>query len=353
VVNATRTTRSLAALVSGFQNFETDTPIRGVVLNNVAGAKPGGRHEQRARRAIEQHCDVPVVGALPRLEGLHIPDRHLGLVPMGERDAAGEVLEACRLATERYLDLDAIMEIASDAPQLKIEDGSPATSEYFDHEPVRIGVLRDRAFSFYYPENLSALERSGAKLVFIDALHEAELPPVSGLYIGGGFPEIFAGELQANRSLREDIRKAIESDLPVYAECGGLMYLCRSLTWRGISYEMVGALPYRVEMTERPQGHGYVSATVTRENPFYPVGLQLRGHEFHNSRLKIDSNGTPGALSMQRGTGMGAGIDGLTYRQVFAAYTHLHSDGAPGWADALVRLARAYTGDKLPERDNG
>jgi cobyrinic acid a,c-diamide synthase len=210
-------------------------------------------------------------------------------------------------------------------------------------------VIRDRAFSFYYPENLEALEQAGARLVFINALHDSTLPDLDALYIGGGFPEMFLDELEVNRSLRREIRAGIDGGLPVYAECGGLMYLSKCIHWGERSGEMVGALPFEVEVSERPQGHGYVQANVVTPNPFWPVGTTLRGHEFHNSRLTNLNGVGSAAYRLACGSGLGNGQDGLVYRNVLASYTHLHADGSPGWADGLVARARKFA----QERSNG
>jgi cobyrinic acid a,c-diamide synthase len=206
--------------------------------------------------------------------------------------------------------------------------------------------MRDRAFTFYYPANLEALEVSGSELIFINALQDTHLPTIDALYIGGGFPEMFMDELSANRLLRADILQAIENDLPVYAECGGLMYLSQRIGWGEKSAEMVGALPCEIEMTDRPQGHGYVIAQVENDNPFFPSGTVLRGHEFHNSQLFSVSTGNSltTAYRLSRGNGIGESRDGIVYRNVLASYTHLHSGGAPDWASGLVRLAQEYQG---------
>lgn len=338
VVNAARMGRSAAAIVHGCQTFEPETNIAGVVLNNVAH----GRHEARMRQAIESHCRIPVIGVIPRDERLTIPDRHLGLIPRAEQDALLSAITACQQTIERYLDLDAVLAIARAAPALPdyVLATSPAS---VPSARPRIGVLRDRSFTFYYPENLEALQDAGADLLFIDALNDKELPLVDALYIGGGFPEMFMDELSANVSLRRAIHTAIENDLPVYAECGGLMYLSRHIVWGEKSAEMVGALPCEIEMTLKPQGHGYITAEVTAENPFFPRGALLRGHEFHNSRLiNISGNRLTTAYRLLRGNGLGDACDGLLYRNVLASYTHLHSGGAPAWAPGLVARAQAY-----------
>ena len=343
VLNAARIGRSAAAIVHGCQTFEPGTSIAGVVLNNVAH----GRHEARIRQAIESHCHIPVLGAIPRNEKLTIPDRHLGLIPRAEEDAHLSAITACQDAIERYLDLDAVLEIARSASPLLV-DSESQNSDLTAHFPrPRIGILRDRAFTFYYPENLEALEDAGAELIFIDTFSDTELPPVDALYIGGGFPEMFMEELSLNTALRAAIHTAVKNDLPVYAECGGLMYLSQRIVWGDKSAEMVGALPCEVEMTAKPQGHGYVIAQVEAENPFFTPGTLLRGHEFHNSRLNpVSLNGSnntlPTAYRLSRGNGLGDGRDGIIYRNVLASYTHLHSGGATDWAKGLVRSAQLH-----------
>jgi cobyrinic acid a,c-diamide synthase len=355
VINAARMSRSAAALVSGYQAFEPDTHIAAVVLNNVAPdtssyGKPS-RHERKLRDAIEHYCHIPVVGAIPRSDLLTIPDRHLGLVPRAEDDALVPAIEACRDAVERHVNLDAVLSIARAASpvprgeKLPEETSVQADGCVLRPAPARIGVIRDRVFTFYYPENLEALVDAGAELVFFDALRDASLPSVDALYIGGGFPEMFMEELSANRRLRRDIQSAARSGLSIYAECGGLMYLARRIVWKRRSAEMIGVLPCDVEMTDRPQGHGYVIAEVAGSNPFLSPGTVIRGHEFHNSRIVNWRGELPIAYRLTRGSGLGGGRDGLVYRNVLASFTHLHAAGSPGWAEGLVARACADTSE--------
>jgi len=336
VINASRMGRSAAALVRGFQTFEPGTAIAGVIANQVGNP----RHERKLRDAIERACGIPLLGAIPRAEALVIPDRHLGLVPRGENDQLVPAIAACQRMAEESIDLDRMLAIARSAPPL---DRDNTQSEIKNQKSeIKIGIIRDRAFSFYYPENLEALEEAGAQLIFIDALNDARLPDVHALVIGGGFPEMFMAELSANRSLRQDVRAAVEANLPVYAECGGLMYLSRRIVWGGRSAEMAGALPCEVEMIDRPQGHGYVIAEVADTHPFLPAGTIVRGHEFHHSRLINLDPALRTAYTLTRGSGLGDRRDGVVYRNVLAGYLHLHAAGAPDWAPALVARARAH-----------
>lgn len=335
VVNAARMSRSAAAMVHGYQTFEPDTPVAGVIFNQVAQS----RHEAKLRQAVEHYCRIPVLGALPRTPELTLPDRHLGLVPYDEAAELHPAIEACRAAAEKYLDLPALLDIARAAAPLEPSRALEAPPPIASAKTARIGVIRDQAFSFYYPENLEALELAGAELVFINALQDAGLPQIDALYIGGGFPEIFMDQLSANSGLRRAIRQAAEDGLPVYAECGGLMYLSQRIRWGERSAEMAGVLPLEVEMSSRPQGHGYVEARCVAQNPFFASGSELRGHEFHHSRVIQPARGLPTAFELGRGSGLGAGTDGLVYKNVLACYTHLYAGGSPGWAPGLVRKA--------------
>ena len=329
-VNTARMTSSIAAMVTGYQHFQPDTNIVAVILNNVSGS----RHEQKLKAAVEEYCGIPVLGSIPRDDNLCITQRHLGIIPYRERKKSDLVIDQVRRRLEDCVNLEAVLEIARGAGSgSTVSFEAPAKKEVV----VRIGVMLDRVFTFYYPENLEALSQAGAELVFIDSLQEQRLPEIDGLYIGGGFPELFSEELEANRSLRQDIAQAIEDGLPVYAECAGLIYLCQGIQWHGHRHEMVGVFPNEVEICEKPQGHGYVVAKVTRENPLFPIGLTLRGHEFHYSRLSQPA-GLNFAYRLQRGRGIDGKVDAVTYKNVFAAFTHLHALGVPQWAEAFVSL---------------
>jgi len=334
VVDATKTTRTVAALVMGCRALDPELELVGVVLNRVGTA----RQEQVIREAVTRETGVPVLGAIPRLAGEDLPSRHLGLLPAVEHPERERILDELGRVVAQHLEIDLLLELAQGAAALAAEavDEPPRAGA----PRVRMGVLRDRAFSFYYPENLEALEAEGAELVPIAPQDDAELPEVDALYAGGGFPEVHAEGLAANERLRNALRARIESGLPVWAECGGLMYLAESLRWRGKQYPMVGALPIQVEQGERPQGHGYVCARVAKENPFVPQGSELHGHEFHYSRVTSGMGAADTVLELERGTGLGEGRDGIHARNVVAGYTHLHALGAPQWARCLVAAAR-------------
>ncbi|MFZ5597227.1 MAG: cobyrinate a,c-diamide synthase [Bacillota bacterium] len=339
VVDTTRMTRSVAPLVSGFMHFDPGINVAGVILNKVA--RP--RHEAMLRQAIKRYCGIPVLGVVPKGREFTIPDRHLGLIPAAERDElAASVAEAGRLAVN-YFDMDKIIEVAGSAPPLPVAvkkgDGTGPVAGVMGSSPV-IGVFKDRAFTFYYPENIEALVYAGAELIYIDALNDTALPDVDALYIGGGFPEVFAGELEKNKGLRESVKGMVEAGMPVYAECGGLMYLSRTLVWKGREYSMSSCLPFDVVMSERPQGHGYEVVEVDLDNPFFPRGAVIKGHEFHHSRVvNIDESAVSFSYRVTRGWGIDGKRDGAVYKNVLACYSHIHAISVPGWAPAMVRRA--------------
>jgi len=315
-----------------------------VILNKVARA----RHQKTATEAIERFCNIPVLGAIPKDASLGIPDRHLGLVPNRELAAADEIIDHLAQVVSEHVDLPKLVELAYEAPSFDRANfaGGSKINFAFRKKPVdmpRIGVIKDQSFSFYYPENLEALTAAGATLEYIDSLTSPGLPPdLDGLYIGGGFPEVFASELEKNRCFREDIRLAAESGLPIYAECGGLMYLGRSITTQEQRFEMVGLLPFDVIMTAKPQGHGYTVLRPCAANIWFDRSQQIKGHEFHNSKIINLASDVSYAFEVQKGHGLNGKYDGICYKNVLAAYNHIHALGCPAWAQRFVQLAKQY-----------
>jgi cobyrinic acid a,c-diamide synthase len=342
IVDATKVTRTAAAMVLGCQRLDPEVNIAGVILNQVAGR----RHELVLRESIEQCCGVPVLGVVPRQARNFFPERHLGLVPPEEAEDASKALSAIAFKMCEHLDLEALWKLAASAPPLIRGEHYGKHGGTVDLEPcsmhgVRIGVIRDSAFQFYYPENLEALEDKGASLVRISSLENAPLPDVDALYIGGGFPETHLDKLAANDVFRDSVRSAVEAGLPVYAECGGLMFLCRGIRNRERLYPMVGVFPFEIVLGTKPQGHGYTVMECVGPNPFFPKGTALRGHEFHYSRIveRLDPSAYPFVFRLKKGHGIVAGWDGLCYKNVLASYSHLHAAGNETWACALVRAA--------------
>jgi cobyrinic acid a,c-diamide synthase len=346
-LDCTKTTRTMAAVVSGCCQFDPDLRIQGVILNRIAGK----RHEENLRKNIEHYCGIPVVGAVPKLDAQNFPERHMGLVPTPEHTWAVSSVDAAAEVALRYLDMAMLEQIAAEAAEDPVPVDLPVPSmpeESTDGGPRPvIGILRDSAFQFYYPDNIEALRRAGADIVFISAFDTGDFPAVDGLYIGGGFPETHAEQLERNAGFMAGLKARAEAGMPIYAECGGLMYLGEALVVNDRRFAMTGVLPVVFGLSARPQGLGYTMVRVESENPYYDVGAEIRGHEFRYSRV-LEWRGDEDSLvfGMRRGTGFINGRDGIRYKNVLATYTHVHALGLPGWAASMVAAARRSRGSR-------
>lgn len=343
VVDTRGMTRGVAAQVLGQQQLPGCPPIAGVILNRTGGS----RHEGKLRRAMERYTDVPVLGAIGEDPDLSIAEPYLGLLPAHESADAQVAVTRLADAVARGCDLPALERVCRAAP--------PPLAGFPVSEPpaarVRIGIPRDAAFGFYYPGDLEALRQAGAELVFFNALEDQTLPAVDGLFIGGGFPERHATALSANHRLREAIRAACERGMPIYAECGGLMYLSRSLSVGCARYAMCNALPVDLVMEKRPQGRGYMQLQTTGEGPFNPLPdtRPAPAHEFHYSRLLSPPEGLRFAYRVLRGNGLGNGRDGIVYHNTLAAYAHLRHCQRTPWATRFVDFVATLAQGRAPE----
>ena len=362
VLDTRGTARGIAPLVLGFQSFDARLKFAGVVLNRVGGS----RHETKLRQALERYTDVPVLGAIGEDPRLAIAERHLGLVPSNEAAAAAQLVRALGDAVAQGVDLGRLLEPAGAGRAAAVPasarrpgrsaarsparaaTGAAAPACGAARAPVRIAIARDEAFGFYYADDLEALEAAGAQLVAFDTLRDASLPAVDGLFIGGGFPEALAHRLQANAPLRGRLRELLEAGLPAYAECGGLMYLARSITWRGERFEMVGAIPGDALMHDRPVGRGYVHLAQTDDFPWpagdgvaeRAAGAELRAHEFHHSSVENLAPELRFAYRVLRGHGVDGAHDGIVHRNLLASYAHLRGVGAHPWPARFVAFVR-------------
>ena len=368
VIDARGMTRGIAPLILGYQAFDRNINIAGVILNNLGGS----RHESKLRSVIEHYTDVPVVGAIHHDERLSIVERHLGLMPSNESHVATAKIKQIGEAIAEQVDLDKLLALSNKEPLIVPHKAHISPLPCGDK--LRIGIARDRAFGFYYADDLDALTAAGAELVPFDTLRDAHLPEVNALYIGGGFPETCAAELEANSSLRGEIKQAIEHGMPTYAECGGLMYLSRGIEYQGRNYQMVGAIPGDVKMHDKPIGRGYVHLEEDETHPwprpepstnkFPPIQLPpasgesaARGakpgerenqpiifaHEFHYSSLENLPPDTRFAYHVARGYGIDGNRDGLVLHNLLASYTHLRTIGSCYWATRFVAFIRRQT----------
>lgn len=347
VIDARGMTRGIAPLILGYQAFDREVNIAGVILNNLGGR----RHEAKLRAVIEHYTTVPVVGAVQHSAELEIVERHLGLVPSNEVEQSNRRIAAIAEQIEAQVDLERLLAVARTAPSLPAA-ALPATSRVATPR-VRIGIARDAAFAFYYPGDLDALRAAGAELVFLDALRDTRLPALDGLFIGGGFPETQMDALAANASLRHEIRRAIEAGLPTYAECGGLMYLGRSIRWREHVRDMVGLLPFDSIMHEKPVGRGYVQLRETGRSP-WPTkdsteSITINAHEFHYSSLENVQPDLIYAYEVLRGTGIDGKRDGIIYKNLLASYAHLRDVETNHWTKRFVNFVRNCQRARAPE----
>ena len=340
VVDTSGITRGIAPLLKGYEVFDPDINIAGVILNKVMGP----RHEEKLIAAVERYTDIPVLGAIRRNRKLGVDERHIGLIPSNEHPAARTHIETLGEQIAEQVDLDKIEAIAASAPDVP----TPLIPEGEKTRPnVRIAIAKDAAFGFYYADDLDALKRAGAQLVYFNAMNDVYLPTCDGLFLGGGFPETQMKRLEANKTLRTRIKAAIDAGLPTYAECGGLMYLTRSITWHDDKHQMVGAIPADASMHARPQGRGYVHLYPSDSHPWNISddacafeGEYIPAHEFHHSRLEnIDADLTF-AFKVLRGQGVDGSHDGIVMNNMVAGYAHLRDTSRCRWAEAFTAFVR-------------
>ena len=357
VIDTRGMTRGIAPLVLGYQAFDPKLRIAGLILNQVGGA----RHEAKLRAVIEHYTDVPVLGAVQRDARLELVERHLGLPTTGETDDAAARLRQIAQAVAAQVDLDRVRALAASAGPLARVSASASTSMPMPAAPLafapapaqaarapRIGIARGQAFCFYYPDDLEALQAAGAELIPVDPLRDSGLPALDGLFIGGGFPEAFMHQLEANGSMRAALRQAVTAGLPTYAECGGLMYLARSIRWQGQVAQMVGAIPGDIVMRERPVGRGYVRLAQTPDHPWPMPGQAdagagptvCLGHEFHHSELVDADPSLRYAYAVERGHGIDGRRDGVLVHKLLASYSHLRGTLGNRWPQRFLAFVR-------------
>ena len=328
VVDSIGITRGVAPLVKGYQAFDNDVNIAGVILNKVAG----DRHESKLIQAIEHYTDIAVVGSVRRSKELVIDERHLGLMPANETPKSQSFINTASRLIQEQVDLDKLINLEknrrkSDLPNIK-----------FSAPRLRVAVAKDSSFGFYYQDDLDKFNQLGVDLVYFNTLKEERLPQCDGLFIGGGFPEMQLEALSANQRLLKDIRLKIEQGLPTYAECGGLMYLTQQISSKGESYPMVGVIDANTNMTSKPIGRGYVKLEPTKDHPWSDVSNQIFAHEFHYSKLDNIAPNTRYAFKVLRGVGVDNKQDGIVKYNLLACYTHLRNLAGNQWVEQFVNF---------------
>ena len=332
VIDTNSMTRGIAPLLQGYRAFDPAVNIVGVILNKVGGP----RHEKKLREAVETYTDLKVVGAVHRNPELEIGERHLGLTTPAETGEFQSMIARIGEIVGDSVDLDLLRDLAGTAPDLS----AAPTTDPAPTPDLTIAYAHDRAFGFYYPDDLEAFAAAGAHLVAFDAMRDTALPRCDGLFIGGGFPEMFISELNANASLRADIKAKIEAGLPTYAECGGLMYLCRSMRHGAEVAPMVGAVPADAVMHARPQGRGYTRFRNTSSHP-WPGEGKTAAHEFHYARLEGVEGDPTYARDILRGHGIDGSHDGIVAHNMLAGFCHLRSTSTDNWVARFVAFVRS------------
>lgn len=342
VVDARSQARSAAALVHGFASFDPGVKVAGVIFNNVASAN----HEAILREAVATSLPhVTVLGCLPKDPALGIPSRHLGLTTVEENPLSDAFLDHLVRVMEQHLDLERLL----DAAQVEFAvQGEEVCAGVEGFSPVRIAVARDAAFCFAYPDNLRLLEEAGAELCYFSPLADTALPDgIDGIYLPGGYPELFAARLAENVAMREAIRNAVERDTPVYAECGGFIYLTGGVAADGGDHAMVGIFPVLTRMLPRRKALGYREVELMADGVVGEKGAVARGHEFHYSEMEEVPQRFERLYRVSR-KGIDLGFEGYRYRNCLASYIHLHFGSAPGIARDFVGHCRAHRTRSLP-----
>lgn len=331
VLDAKSMGASAAAIAKGFRDYDPEVNLAGVILNRL-GSKT---HEAMLREAMRE-IDMPILGALRRDDSLHMPERYLGLLPAAENEQEQQTIDSMGAAVAKSLDIEAILHIACLTDDIEV----PERENRQAAKKCRIGIAKDEAFSFYYPASLQVLEYMGAELVPFSPLRDEQMPDVDGLILGGGFPEMFAAKLQENEKMREAIRQAAAAGMPIYAECGGYMYLLSSLRdFEGHDFAMCQVLPGKAAMTRKLQMVGYVEAELQQDTILGPKGTTLRGHEFHFSEDEVTGTRPFCFRRMRNGETYEAGA---ASGNVLGSYLHLHFAGCPEAARHFVEAAASW-----------
>lgn len=341
VVDAWAMARSAGAVVLGFERYDPELDVAGVIFNRVAGEA----HSRWLSESVEGICRAVPLGFLPHRESFRLPERHLGLVTAAEQGLSRELLDELAGAIAESVDLNRFLALARSSVSARVRPPRAPAGHPRVGMKARIGVARDRAFQFYYPANLDLLRAAGAELVFWSPLVDPELPDVDALYFGGGYPEVYARELSAHEAMRKAVREFASSGRPVYAECGGLMYLADAIEDEaGELHPMVGLLPARVRMRPKRLTLGYTEVEVTRDTPLAPAGTRLRGHEFHASRLDEVPASVPRAYVIRARHGAAPRAEGYLVGNALMSYVHVHFESNPAVAEHLVASCRARGG---------
>lgn len=346
VIDARGMTRGIAPLILGYQSFDSDVNIAGVILNQLGGS----RHESKLRSVIEHYTDISVIGAVHRKTELEIKERHLGLIPSNESDIANKQINLLGKHISNQVDLKSVINIASLAKPLNSDDASKTPDEIKTPSLLlKLGIAIDSAFGFYYPDDLQKFKKLGVEIIKINLLTDHSLPDLDGLFIGGGFPETQMQELEKNTSMRNSIKSALDNGLPCYAECGGLMYLADSISWKDQIFDMAGVISAKIKMHDKPQGRGYIQLEHTGEQLWTVSQNNISAHEFHYSSIDILSDRYQYAYKVNRGAGIDGKNDGIIYKNTLACYAHLKDTKQSPWVEQFIQFIHQCKHNEVQE----
>jgi len=334
VLDTRGTIRGVAPLLLGYQQFDPAVNIAGVILNFVGGE----RHAAKLRAVIERYTDIPILGIVQRSKELELVERYLGLMPSNEDNAADLKITRIAEIITRQVDVENIIVIANTTSSIQSDEKQKTFKKY----DLKIAYANDEAFGFYYADDLDTFRQHDVQLIPFDTLHDQELPDADALFIGGGFPEKRMQELAVNTNMKQSIHNAIENGMPSYAECGGLMYLSKSIKYENQQSEMVGIIQADCEMHAKPIGRGY---TLLQNNQQHPWGIiqdvEIPGHEFHYSKLNNTSSETKYAYQVNRGFGVNGKNDGIMYKNLLACYAHQRNTQQNQWISKFLEFVKS------------
>ena len=337
ILDCTGITRGVAPLLNGYKSFDRKVKFKGVILNNISG----DRHEGKFISSIKEYTDFNILGSIQKNSKLEVLERHLGLEPVFQSSNCNKVINQVASIIKSSINLNEI--ISRKIKNKKIDKVIPKINKP-KHKKLKLGIAIDKAFGFYYPDDIEKFKQLGVTLKSFDTIKDKRLPNVDALFIGGGFPEIVALQLSKNMKFKASILSFIESGKPVYAECGGFMYLCEAIIFNNKKYKMVGAIKGTVKMHKKPIGRGYINLNINKQHPWLKSQTEFKAHEFHYSDVELLNNKYKFAYDVKRGYGINGKKDGLVYKNLLASYTHLRDTKQSKWVENFVQFIHQCQG---------
>ena len=333
VIDCSGITRGIAPLINGYKDFDPKIKYKGIILNNIAS----DRHEGKIINAIAEYSDFKVFGSIQKNNKIEILEQHLGLQPSFLTSSNNNIINNIASLVKSSVDIKHLVKGVSNKKKLSTKTPNVITKKYAG---ISIGVARDNAFGFYYADDIEKFKSLGARIIYFNTLKDKSLPNVDALFIGGGFPELVAKELSSNKKMISSIKNFINANKPVYAECGGLMYLAKSIKINDKSFRMVGIINGRVVMHDKPVGRGHVELIKSSSHPWLLSNDSIKAHEFHYSRLSLDAKLSNYAYKVKRGYGVNGKYDGIKYKNLLATYSHLRDTKKTTWITNFLEFIK-------------